>query len=56
MSLTKTSFSMITGALPNVMDYGATGDGTTNDTAAIDAASTVDEIKAAMPKPALENK
>jgi hypothetical protein len=38
MSLTKVSFSMIDGASINVQDYGATGDGTTNDQAAIQAA------------------
>lgn len=38
MSLTKVSYSMITGAVVNVLDYGATGDGTTNDTTAIQAA------------------
>ncbi|NDD52667.1 hypothetical protein EBZ39_02100 [bacterium] len=38
MSLTKASYSMITGAYVNVIDYGATGDGTTNDAAAIQAA------------------
>jgi hypothetical protein len=38
MSLTKVSFSMITGAYINVMDYGATGTGLTDDTAAIQAA------------------
>jgi len=38
MSLTKVSFSMITGAPINVLDVGATGNGSTNDTAAIQAA------------------
>jgi parallel beta-helix repeat protein len=38
MALTKVSFSMITGASANVLDYGAVGDGTTDDTAAIQAA------------------
>jgi hypothetical protein len=38
MALTKASYSMITGAPANVLDYGATGDGTTDDTAAIQAA------------------
>jgi hypothetical protein len=38
MSLTKTSYSMITGAPVNVLDYGAVGTGTTDDTAAITAA------------------
>lgn len=48
MSLTKVSFSMIDGASINVQDYGATGDGTTNDLAAIqaaiDAATTAKKI------------
>jgi len=35
MSLTKVSYSMIAGAPVNVLDFGATGDGVTDDTAAI---------------------
>jgi hypothetical protein len=38
MSLTKVSYSMIQGAVANVLDFGAVGNGTTNDTAAIQAA------------------
>ena len=38
MSLTKVSYSMITGTPINVSDFGAVGDGVTNDTAAIRAA------------------
>lgn len=38
MSLTKASYSMITGAPVNIKDFGAVGDGVANDTAAIQAA------------------
>lgn len=38
MSLTKVSYSMINGAAVNILDYGAVGDGATDDTAAIQAA------------------
>lgn len=38
MALTKVTYSMIQGACVNVLDYGATGDGVTNDAAAITAA------------------
>ena len=38
MALTKVTYSMISGSPINVFDYGATGNGTTDDTAAIQAA------------------
>jgi hypothetical protein len=38
MALTKVSFSMIEGAYANVLDFGAVGDGLTDDSAAIQAA------------------
>jgi hypothetical protein len=38
MALTKATFSMIDGAVLNVLDFGAVGDGVTDDTAAIQAA------------------
>lgn len=38
MSLTKATYSMINGAPANVLDFGATGNGTTDDMAAIQAA------------------
>lgn len=40
MPLTKVSYSMITGAPVNVLDYGAVGNGTTDDSAAFTAAAT----------------
>lgn len=38
MSLTKASYSMITGSPVNILDFGAVGNGSTDDTAAIQAA------------------
>lgn len=40
MALTKVSYSMITGSPVNVKDFGAVGDGSTDDTAAMQAAIT----------------
>lgn len=39
MGLTKVTYSMIDGATVNALDFGAVGDGTTNDAAAIQAAA-----------------
>ena len=44
MSLTKVTYSMIDGTPANVLDFGAVGDGVTDDTAAIQAA--IDSAKA----------
>ncbi len=40
MSLTKVTYSMISGAVVNVLDYGAVADGVTDDTTSIQAAVT----------------
>jgi len=52
MSLTKASFSMINGAVANVLDYGAVGDGVTDDTAAFNLAIATGK-KVFVPKTAI---
>ena len=49
MSLTKATYSMIDGAVLNVQDFGAIGNGVANDTAAIQAAITYAESTATPP-------
>jgi hypothetical protein len=44
MSLTKVSYSMINGATVNVLDYGAVGDGSTDNTTAMTAAHATGKI------------
>jgi hypothetical protein len=40
MALTKATFSMINGEIASIRDFGAVGDGVTDDTAALTAFST----------------
>jgi hypothetical protein len=49
MSLTKATYSMIEGAVLNVQDFGAVGNGVANDTAAIQAAIAFAEASATPP-------
>jgi hypothetical protein len=51
MSLTKVSYSMIEGAQFNVLDFGAVGDGVTNDTAAFNAAIAAARVSGGTHKP-----
>lgn len=53
MSLTKVTYSMISGASVNVLDYGAVGDGATDDTAAFTAA--IAALTAVVPNSAIGN-
>lgn len=52
MSLTKVTYSMIVGASVNVFDFGATGNGSSDDTAAIQAAIDYAEASATPPSAA----
>lgn len=52
MSLTKVTYSMITGAPVSVLDYGAVGDGVTNDAAAFNAAATAAGVNGSVFVPA----
>lgn len=50
MGLTKVTYAMIEGAVVNVLDYGAVGDGTTDDTAAIQAALDTSNVSVYIPE------